>query len=156
MAHAIPLALMAAGTALSAGGTIVGANSQAKELRAEAGQLEQQAGQDRASSQRTAAEQKRQARLLASRAQAVGAATGGGLDPTVVNTIANIEGEGELRALTALFDGEEEARSGEMQAAARRREAKTVKKAALFGAGGQILQAGATMYSRFSTPQGGR
>lgn len=154
MAQAIPLALMAAGTAVSAAGTIGGANAEAKELRTEAGQLDQQAGQDRASSQRTGAEQKRQAKLLQSRALAVAGASGGGVnDPTVVNILANLEGEGEYRMLTALYEGEEEARSKELQAAARRREAKNVKKAALFNAAGQVLQAGATMYTRFGGGQ---
>jgi hypothetical protein len=94
MAQAIPIALAVGATALQAGGTIIGANAEAKSLRSEAAQLDAMAGQDRASSQREAVEQRRQARLLQSRALAVGAATGGAMDPTVVNTIADLEGEG--------------------------------------------------------------
>lgn len=149
MAQAIPIALTLASAGLQAGGTIIGANSQAKELRGEAAQLEQQAGQDRASSQRAAIEQKRQARLLQSAALARGAATGGGDDPTLVNILADIAGEGELRALTALYEGEEEARSKQLQAQARLREAKNVKRASRISAAGQILGAGATLYSRY-------
>lgn len=149
MAQAIPIALMAASTAISAGGTILGSNAEAKQLRGESDQLIEMAGQDRASSQREAAEQRRQARLLQSRALAVGAATGGASDPTVVNILANLEGEGEYRALTALYEGEEAARSKEMQARARRREAKNTKRAGLINAGSQVLQAASTMYSRY-------
>lgn len=149
MAQAIPLALMAASTALQAGGTIIGSSAQSRELKREAVQLDQQAGQDRASSQRAAMEQRRQARLLQSRALARAAATGGASDPTVVNILANLEGEGEYRALTALYEGEERARNSEMQADARRREAKNAKKAGLIQAGGQVLQGAATIYGRY-------
>lgn len=151
MAQAIPLALMAASTALQAGGTIIGSSAQSRELKYEAAQLDQQAGQERASSQRGAMEQRRQARLLQSRALARAAATGGASDPTVVNILARLEGEGEYRALTALYEGEERARSAEMQAKARRKEAKNVKRAGLIHAGGQILQAGSTMYGRYGS-----
>lgn len=149
MAQAIPFALMAASTALSVGGTIIGANAEAKQLRGEAEQLDSMAGQDRASSQRRAVEARRQSRLLQSRALAVAASQGGASDPTVVNILANLEGEGEYRALTALYEGEEEARSKEAQAKARRKEAKNVKKGALISAGAQILQAGSTMYDKY-------
>lgn len=149
MAQAIPFALMAASTALQAGGTIVGANAEARQLKGEAVQLDAMAGQERASSQRRAIEARRQSRLLQSRALAVGAATGGASDPTVVNILARLEGEGEYRALTALYEGEEEARSKEMQARARRTEAKNVKKASKIQAAGQILQGASSIYSKY-------
>jgi hypothetical protein len=150
MAQAIPIALTAASTALSVGGTLSGASAQAKQLRGEADQLDAAAVADRASAQRTSIEQRRQARLLQSRALAVASASGGGAsDPTVVNILARLSGEGEYRALTALYEGEEEARSKEMQARARRQEAKNVKKAALFSAGSKILETGSTLYNRY-------
>ena len=149
MAQAIPLALMAASTALSAGGTILSSQAEGRALNAEAGQLDQMAGTERASSQRTAAEQRRQARLLQSKALAAGAATGGANDPTVVNIIANLEGEGEYRALTALYEGEEKARSDEMQAAAKRKEAKNTKRAGLITAGAKVLEGASTMYGKY-------
>lgn len=150
MAQAIPLALAVAGSAMQAGGTILGADARSDELRSQAGQLDQMAVQDRASSQRTAGEQKRQARLLQSTALARAAASGGGAsDPTVMNILANLSGEAEFRALTALYEGEESARSKEMQAQAKRKEAKNAKRAGYVAAAGQILQSGATMYERF-------
>ncbi len=150
MAQAIPLALTAASTALQVGGSLSAASSQAGQLRSEATQLDAMAGMDRASSQRTAYEQKRQARLLQSRALAVAGASGGSVsDPDVVNLMARLSGEGEFRALTALYEGEEQARSRELQADARRKEAKNVKKAALVTAAGKVLESGATMYTRF-------
>jgi hypothetical protein len=57
--------------------------------------------------------------LLASRALAVAAASGGGAsDPTVVNTIAGIAQEGAYRKAVALYRGDEEARKLTMQAEA--------------------------------------
>lgn len=150
MAQAILPALMVAGAAVSAGGTIIGANSEAKELRREAAQLEVNAGQERAASQRSAMEERRQGRLASSRALALAAASGAGADdPTVVNAIADIEGEGEYRALTALYEGNTAGDDLERQAAARRREAKTVKRASYFKAAGTILGAGASMADRY-------
>lgn len=150
MAQAIPMALMAGGTLLQAGGTLSAANAQAGQLRSEATQLDAMAGTDRASSQRTSAEQRRQARLLQSRALAVAASSGGGAsDPTVVNILSRLEGEGEYRSLVALYEGEESARSKEMQAIAKRKEAKNVKKAALFSAAGKVLEGASTMYQRY-------
>lgn len=148
--QAIPLALAIGGTALQAGGTILSADAKSDELRSQAAQLDQMAGQDRASGQRTAAEQRRQARLLASTAQARAAASGGGVsDPTVVNILANLSGEGTFRAMTALYEAEEEARSKEMQARAKRKEAKITKRAGYLGAASTILQGGATMAQRY-------
>lgn len=126
---------------------MIGAKGEAKELRKQADQLDIKAGQERASAQRLAIEQRRQAELLSSRALAVAAASGAGVDdPTVLNIMANIAGEGEYRALTALYEGEEEARGLELNADARRREAKNTKKAAKFSALGTIIGAGSDAY----------
>lgn len=150
MAHAIPIGLMAAGAGLSAGGTIIGANSEAKELRIQANQLDAQAGLKRASSQRDAIEERRQGNLVMSRAVAVAAASGAGADdPTVVNNIANIAGEAEYRALTALYNGDEEAAGMEAQAAANRRGAKATKTAGLLKAGSTILSAGSSLFGKY-------
>jgi hypothetical protein len=150
MAQAIPLALTVAGTALGAGSTIIGANAEAKDLRQQAAQLEAQAGLERATSQRTAMEEKRQARLASSRAQALAAASGGGVDdPTVVNIMAGIEGEGEYRALSALYEGDQSALGMEAEAAARRKGAKATKRAGLVKAAGTILSSGASLFDRY-------
>lgn len=147
---ALPLALTAIGGAAQAGGTILSANSQANEYRLQAGQLDTQAGAERATSQRRAMEERRQARLVGSRAQALAAASGGGADdPSVVNAIAGIEGEGEYRALTALYEGNDAAAGLEAEAVARRRAAKDVKTAGLIKAGGTILSAGSSLYDRY-------
>lgn len=150
MAQAIPAVLMAAGAGLQAGGTIIGANAEARELRRQAAQLEAAAGQDRASSQRAAIDERRKGRYAGSRAMALAAASGGGADdPNVVNTIADIEGESEYRALTALYEGETEAQGKEAQAKANRRGARATKTAGLLNAAGSILSAGSTLAGKY-------
>lgn len=144
----LPLAI--AGSLVSAGGTIMGAKSEAKGLRREAAQLEANAGQERASSQRAAMEERRQGRLASSRALALAAASGGGADdPTVVNAIADLDGDAEYRARVALYEGDVAGDDLERQAKARRQEAKTVKRASLFKAAGTILGAGSTLADRY-------
>lgn len=149
MAQMIPIGLAVAGSALAAGGTILGANAEAKQLKGEAIQLEAQAGSTRATSQRQAMDERRQARLASSRALALSAASGGASDPTVVNILANLEGEGEYRALTALYNGEEEARGLEFEATNRRKESKNTKRAGYIGAASTMLKAGAGMYEKY-------
>jgi hypothetical protein len=71
-----------------------------------------------ASSRLQAREEERQADLVASRALAVAAASGGGVsDPTVVNIIARTKGEGAYRANVALYEGAERARQLRIAAA---------------------------------------
>lgn len=93
------------------------ANARAAALEHEAAQARQKAGQERASSQRESFEARRKARLLESTALVRAAASGAGAgDPTVENILGGIGAEGEFRALTALFVGEEGARGLEMGA----------------------------------------
>jgi len=139
-------------------------------------QEEQRAGQERAASQRAAMEEKRKGRLVGSRAQAVAAASGGGaLDPTIVDIGADIAGEGEYRAMTSLYQGEEAARGLEGSAAVRRyagnneaellqyqgRAAAAAGRSKMMGsflsAAGSIGSAGSSLYSKYGGggPSGG-
>lgn len=83
----------------------------------QASQLRERANNVRASSQRQAIDQRKQAGLAISRAQALAAGSGGGAsDPTVTNILGNLAGEGEYNALSSLYEGETEARGLEDQA----------------------------------------
>ena len=132
----------------------------------EAQEAERQAGISQAIAQRHALEEQRKARLVASRALAVAAASGGGVsDPTVIRLIAAAEGEGSYRAQVALYEGEEKARTLRLQAAASRvagaeavvqgRSTETGYMLAGFGA---LAKSGATLYARYGmkspTPAG--
>lgn len=150
MGAAIPIGLAVAGAGVKAAGTLMEASSQAKSLKSEAAQLEAQAGLDRASSQRSASEQRRQARLVASRGQAVAAASGAGADdPTVLTLQSDIAGEGEYRALSALYEGETAAQTKEAQAKANRKAAKNVKRAGYIGAASSLLDGGSSLFAKY-------
>lgn len=84
-----------------------------------AAQMRSQAGQVVAASQRAGDSEERKAKLLFSRALAVGAASGGGVsDPAVVKLLSNIAGEGSYRRAVSLYEGEDRARMLRMSAAA--------------------------------------
>lgn len=82
-----------------------------------AAQLRQNAGQQIAASQQARNEELRKAKLMASRALAVAGAGGGGAsDPTVLNLIADIEGEGAYRGALDIYQGQDAARQMEQGA----------------------------------------
>jgi hypothetical protein len=139
-----------AGTLLSATGSVLGGKATNKASKVEAAALRRQAGQTRASSQREAIEQRRDADLAQSRALALAAAGGGGAsDPTVVDIISDLEGEGEYRALTALFNGEEQARGLEDEALAARKAGKNAKTAGIIGGISTVLTGASSLAGKY-------
>jgi hypothetical protein len=149
LAAAVPY-ISAAGTILSTVSSISGGRSDDAAARFQAKQMEQQAGQERAASQREAIEERRKARFAESRALAVSAASGAGAsDPTVLDIMGDLESEGEYRALTALFNGEERARGLEMGASAKRYEGATAKRSGYMKAGSTILGGGYSLLEKY-------
>lgn len=135
--------LAAAAPYLQAGGSVLSVLSNEQGASSNARQFRYQAGQTRATSQRAAAEERRRARLLDSRARAVAAKSGAGVsDPTVVNLRGDISAEGEYRALTRMYEGETEAGSMEAQAG-------EVKRAARGKSIATILDAASTFASKY-------
>ncbi len=116
-------------TALSAVAQSKSQKQEALTLESRAKQKDIIAGQQRAESQIKAKEERRQARLLQSRAQARGAASGA-TGPGLTNIESDIIGEGELSALTSLYQGEEAARSSEYGAELDRYSARNKRNAA--------------------------
>jgi hypothetical protein len=98
----------------------------------EARQAEYLAGQSRAASQRSAYEERRMAALLASKTLAQAAGSGAGAsDANVVSILNQIYMEGAYRSQLAMYEGEEQARSYEVSATARRLSGKSASSAAL-------------------------
>lgn len=91
-------------------------------LQAEARQREARANAEQAASQRAALEKRRESRLAASRAQAVMAASGAGVDNNIIDGIL---GEGELAFDTALYEGDSKAQNLRYDATLRRWEGQT-------------------------------
>lgn len=135
---------------VAAAGTLLGGASEKGSARSQALQLEQQAGQDRASSQRAAVEQRRSARYVQSRLQALAAASGAGAtDPTIVKLSNDIDAAGEYAALTAMYEGESTARGEEFAAQVARRTGKAAATASYAKAGSTLLSGASSWYDKY-------
>lgn len=123
----------------------------------EAAQLEQQAGQQMAVSIAAANEQRRQARLVQSRALALAAAGGGSAsDSTIINLLARTAGEGAYRAGVALYQGEERARQLRLSASTKLYEGELAAESGQARAGAyetkgavDLLSSGASLYAKY-------
>jgi hypothetical protein len=135
---------------VSAAGTLLGGASEKGAAKSQALQLEQQAGQDRASAQRAAIDQRRSARYMQSRVQALAAASGGGAsDPTIINLQNNIDAAGEYSALTAMYEGEDAARGKEYGAQVARKTGKAAATASYLKAGSTLLAGASSWYDKY-------
>ena len=106
----------------------------------QAAQLRQNAGQAQAAAQRDALSVYQQSKLIASRALAVAAASGGGAsDPTVINIMAGIAGEGAYRSALALYSGDEKARGMKTHADATIYDSKLEQRASERSAFGKLV-----------------
>jgi hypothetical protein len=112
------------------------ADFQAEQLRANAGQAQ-------ASGQRRAADVDQRAQLVASRALAVAAASGGGAsDPGVVSIMAGIAQEGAYRRSVALYEGDARAAALETAANGKDYEGDSARVHGLASAVGLVINAG--------------
>jgi hypothetical protein len=142
------------GIGVTAVGAVVNIAGQQKAKKAgeadaafEAEQLRRQADISRATGQRVAEEERRSARLLESALQA--RAGGGGLDPTIVKLQSDIAGEGEYRALAALYEGETGALGKEASADSGLRSQRSRSRAADYAIAGTALSTASSMYSKY-------
>lgn len=146
-ATSTPAATLAlGGTAISTVGQLQAGAAEQQAANFQAAQLTQQAQAERASSQAEAQEERRQKELRISRARAVAAASGGGQD---FDLLGDLEEDGELRALTALWEGEERARGRKLQAASARQTGRNRKRASIFKTGSTLLQGGASFLDNY-------
>lgn len=130
----------------------------------EALQHERMAGEAQREAQMRSAEYERQAQILASNALAAAAGSGAGAsDPTVVELMSRIAGEGSYRAQLALYEGEKEARNRQLAAQARRAgaassasaliaEGRARTRAGTLAAGSTLLQGVGSWAERYSMP----
>lgn len=150
MADPISAGIMTAmTTVMGAVGQLSAGNAASAAAKAEARQREQIAGQERAQAQREANEERRQADLAQSRGLAVAAAGGGAADGSTRNVLAQIEGEGEFNALTAMFSGEERAQNQEFAAEMARFKGKQAKKQSRLAAVGTVLSGASSFAGKF-------
>lgn len=114
----VSAAFMAVGAAVKIASSRQNAKNQANLAQFQSEQLGVNAGQAQAAAQHNAVDIDRQTQLNASRALAVAASSGGGAsDPTVVTLLAQNAADGAYRKATALYEGDDQARSLRLQAA---------------------------------------
>ncbi len=143
--------LTAASAVIGVGSTLMAGKQQDAYAKFEAGQLEANAKAERAASQRQAADEKKRSDYLQSRATALAASSGGGAanDPTIENIIAGLDSEGEYRALSALYNGEQAASGMEMGANVRRIEGRNGRRTANYKAANTLMSSGASLYEKY-------
>jgi hypothetical protein len=130
-----------AATGLKFVGKWKAAKEEKRAAYAQAAAMRKKAGAKRAEGQHSAEEEQRQADLIESRAVAVAAASGGGVDnPTVTRLRAEIDAEGDYRALIRRYSADYEAQQleeGATEAEVSGRRRSTIRKigagATLFG-----------------------
>lgn len=147
---AVPFIKDAIPSVLSATSSIAGGVQARRAAEFQAKQAEYNAGQSRAASHLAAADQERRARLVASRAQAVAAASGAGAsDPTVMDIISGIAKEGSYRSRLALYEGEDRARTLETQAQALRYGGRGARNAGVISGVTSLLKGGTSLYEKY-------
>ncbi len=139
-----------AGTVMSAVGARNAGISANQEADYRAKQAEINAGQERASAQRASVEQIRQLRVAQSHGQAVAAASGAGaLDPSVMDIMGDLEAQGQYKAATATYQGEDSARNLETQAMLDRFSGSQARKAGDVKALSTVMSGATDLYSKY-------
>ena len=143
--------LQAAGAVVGVGSTIAAGQQAKKQGEMQASQLVAKANEERGIAQRAAAQEKKKSQYVKSRAIALAAASGAGgvEDPTISNIVSDIESEGEIRGLNALYSGESMARTLTGSAIASQIEGRNKSAAANMQAGATLLSSGSSLYQRY-------
>lgn len=138
-----------AGTAVSAYSNVQQGRINEANAKVEAIQDERDANASQVEAQAQASNERRRAKIIRSRALAVAGASGAGVDdPTVSNILDDIEGEGEVRALNALYEGDYLAQGLRSGAESKRRMGAASRNAGNMAAAGSLAE-GASFYSRY-------
>lgn len=137
----------AASTVLTTGAAIQQANARKTELEAVARAREEEANAEAAEGQRAAIIERRKAKNLMSRARAI--AGSGASDPTVVNQLTDIETQGEVNALNAMYAGNTAARGYRYGAAVARNEANAAETGGYLDAASTALDGSTSWYEKY-------
>jgi len=149
LAAAVPY-IAAAATVVSTAGAIKQGQDQAFQAQQQAAALRNQANADEAAAQRMAQNSRRQAQYAISRGQALAASSGAGAtDPTVVNVLGQIAGEGEYHALTSLYEGSTAGGNAMSEATAYDNAAQSYKRAGVIKGAATIFGGGTTLATKY-------
>lgn len=150
-AAALPY-ISAASTALAVGAQVKAGNEQRNQAELLAREREEDAKAVQAESQREALLERKKAKNLMSRARAVSAASGAGAsDPTVTNILTDIESQGEVNYLNALYSGDTTARGLRSGAATARRTGRAAQTAGNIQAASTGLGGATSWYQKYGT-----
>lgn len=115
-------------------------------------QKERQGKAAQAQSQREAIYERKKADYAGSRALAVAAASGGGVDnPTVQNILGGIKSQGDYNVLSTLYSGDTDAELANFSASATRNEGRAAQRASYLNAGSTILKGASSFYSKYNS-----
>jgi hypothetical protein len=135
---------------VSAYSQVQAGKAQAAQLKIKGIQDERDANQALVDAQGQAANERRRAKILRSRAMAVAGASGTSLDsPSIVDTLDSIDTEGELRALNSLYEGNYLAAGLRSGAKTKRRMASATQTAGNMNAMATGLEGATTFASRY-------
>lgn len=149
LAAALPY-IAAASTVIGVAGTVQQGRNQQELLNYQAEQRDEDAKAAQAESQRESLIERRKAKNLMSRARAVAGASGAGSsDPTVTNILTNIDTQGEVNALNALYSGNATARGLRSGAAMARNEASASRAASYMDAASTGLGGATSWYEKY-------
>lgn len=138
--------LQVGGTLLSGIGLARSASDQKKAANFNAAQLDAQGKAEQAASIQEAKQANREKELMLSRARAVGAASGGGVD---IDLMGEIEEEGYLNEATLLWQGDERRKGRSGQASAAIFDGLNRKRAGMLKAGSTLLSGGASLFEQY-------
>lgn len=115
-----------------------------------AAQQDQAAKQAQVEAGQEAAQERRRAKLVRSRALAVAGASGAGVsDPSVTNILTDIDTDGEVNALNALYSGDYTARALRSGAQATRRQGRASKTAGYLAGGATALSGAGSFFEKY-------
>ena len=142
--------IAAASTVLGVASAVETGKNQKELLTQQAEQRDEEAKAAQAEAQRESLIERKKAKNLMSRARAVAGASGAGSsDPTVTNILTNIETQGEVNALNALYSGNAQARGLRSGAAMARNEGSAARAASYMDAASTGLSGSTSWYAKY-------
>lgn len=138
----------AASTALTVAGAVQQGQQAKVDAQVQARELREDANARQAEAQREAIVRRRQGAFAASRARAVAAASGAGVEGTPELLIDRIETQTDLNVLNALYEGDTTARGLRGGARKADREGRAAARAGLFKAAGSVIGGATSFYDK--------
>lgn len=141
--------IAAASTALSVAGAVRQGQQAKVQGQIQARELREDANARQAEAQRDAIVRRRQGNFSASRARAVAAASGAGLEGTPELLIDRIQTQSDLNVLNALYEGDATARGLRSGARTAQREGKAAARSGIYKAAGSAISGATSFYDKY-------